>query len=120
MQHALVLRALHHQWCVGERGILPAVVEVEMRVDDHRHVDGRETVIGERVGDGAVHHLEVPEHLVWSTAPRVDEHHAELVVEDDVAVHRPLLLRDEKVPEVEALDLHQSAVRPQSRIRLNG
>ena len=47
-------------------------------------------------------------------------HHAELVVEDDVAVHRPLFLLDVEVAEVEALDLHQAATFPHNRIRLNG
>ena len=63
-------------------------------------------MVGKGVGDGAVDHLEISQHLVRTAASRVDEDDAELIVQDDVPVHRPLMGRDHKMAEVEPLDLH--------------
>ena len=106
-----VLRALDHQRRVRECRVLPAVIEVQMRVDHDGYIGRCEPVVGERIGDRAIDHLEVAEHLVGATAPGVDEHDAELLMEDHVAVDRPGLGRDEQVPEVETLDLHRLLLR---------
>ena len=121
-EDSLMLCSLHEERRVFERGVLPAVVEMQMGVDDHRHVDRREVVSGEGVRDGAVDDAELAEDLVGAAASGVDEDGAELLVEDDVS-RAPAtgFAAHVQMPEVEAFDLHrQPARRPHRRIRLNG
>jgi len=53
---------------VGERRILPAVIEVQMRVD-HPCQSLEPAVVVERVGDRAVDDLVIPQHLARSAQP---------------------------------------------------
>ena len=125
----LVLRTLHQQRRVRERRVLPAVVEMQMGVDDHGHVDWRKSVLGQRVGNRAIHDLVRAEQLIRTTTAGVDEDDAERVMKDHVTVYRPLMCGDDEMAKVETLDLHvlllgdaiaQSGRRPHIRIRLNG
>src|SRR5256885_17250614 len=49
----LELRALRHDRDAWERTVLPAVIEMEVRVDDCAHLLGIEAGSGECVADGA-------------------------------------------------------------------
>ena len=100
---------------------------MQMRVDHHPHIDRRESVNGEGIGDAPVDDTVLAKHRIRSPAAGVDEHDSEFLVQDHEPVHRPWGALDVEVSEVEALDLHahrtvvaQTGSRPHSRMRLNG
>ena len=102
-----MLSALHDERRMIEGGILSAVVEVQMRIDHHRHVDRCEIVSRESVGDRAVHNAVLAEDFVGTATPGVDEDGSEPLMQDHVAVNGPLRAHHVQVPEIEAFDLHQ-------------
>ena len=115
-----VLRALHEQRRVFEGRVLTAVVEVQMRVDHHRHIDRREVVGGQRV---ATVLLTTPNSRSTSSGPPQPVSTRMVpswLMQDHVAMDGPLIALDVEMAEIEAFDLHQTGRRPHNRIRLKG
>jgi hypothetical protein len=57
---------------VPEHGILPAVVKVQVSVDNQVDVTGRHVVLVERIGHRAVHDAVVSQHLLGTADAGID------------------------------------------------
>jgi hypothetical protein len=58
---------------VLEHGVLPAVVEMQVGVDDQADVTGRHVVLVERIGDRAVDDAVVSQHLLGTADAGIDQ-----------------------------------------------
>jgi hypothetical protein len=75
---------------VLEHRVLPAVVEVQVSVDDQVDVTGDQAQAGQGHGGGDVDHLPVPDQVGRPADPSVDQGCA-AGIGDHEAVHRPPL-----------------------------
>src|SRR5438445_4035332 len=104
---AFQLRALDVKRRVLEDGILAAVVEMEMAVDDDLHIGGAQVVLGHRVRRVAVDDLPILDQpLIAPADARVDEDGAGARVLDHEPMHR-YVVKGVETRQVEANDLHQ-------------
>jgi hypothetical protein len=99
------LRALDEERRVLEDGVLTAVVEMKVAVDDDLHVGWAQVVLGKRVSGVPVHHLPLLDELSRPSNPSVDQDRANPRMFDHKPVHR-YVIQPINACQVEADDLH--------------
>jgi len=101
------LGALDVERGVLEHGVLAAVVEVQVGVDDQADVGRAHVQLGQRVGDRAVDHAPVVQHVLRPADAGVDEDRA-AGMGDHEPVHRPgAAVRALQAGQVQPLDLQR-------------
>src|SRR5262249_24457460 len=101
---ALDLSALDVARGMSEDRVLAAVVEMQVRIDHQIDIGRAHVDVTKRVGDGAIYHTPVAEHLIGSAHAGVAKQCAARVG-DDEPVDRPLLPVYLKPGGVQPLDL---------------
>src|SRR5439155_8370250 len=99
--YSLELRPLDMNDDAGEHGILTAVVEMEVRVDDQPHIRRAQAMCLQGSRDRTIDDAILTNQNLRAAAPGVHQDRTELRMQHGEAVHRPRILDHVEAAEIE-------------------